>query len=85
MGASIVPPTKAKSSLSEDVNDYVDKHTEKINFNVAITVTEEVEGKSGIGVFIAGFGIGGQEKTDTSNVSVSTISFSVPVLLPRQT
>jgi len=55
-----------------------------IDFDVALTVTDEKKGKSGVGVFVGPIGIGGQIQSDKINSSISRISFSVPVFLPQQ-
>jgi hypothetical protein len=54
----------------------------QIDFEIGLTSTEGEKGKSGIGVFLGGIGIGGQGETNTKNVSVTNIKFSVPVLWP---
>ena len=57
---------------------------QQIEFDVAVTVTEESEKKGGIGVFTGVVGIGGQANSNTANCSVSRIKFSVPVVLPTK-
>lgn len=60
------------------------KYAQIVDFDVAITTSDESSGKAGIGIFVGPVGIGGQTKSDQSNSSVSKLKFSVPVLLPTQ-
>ena len=53
-----------------------------VEFEVALTSSDGKEGKGGIGVYFAGIGIGGQEKTDIKNETITNIKFSIPVSLP---
>jgi hypothetical protein len=55
----------------------------EIEFDVALTVSEEKEkqGKANIGI-ASYFGAGGQASSTAANTSVSRIKFSVPVFLP---
>ena len=55
---------------------------QQVEFDVALTVTEEKENKGGIGIFVAGVGIGGQRQSENSNSSVSRVKFKVPIALP---
>ncbi len=75
--------------------DYFEDHTKKhiyqagrlvehVEFDVAVTTSEEKESKGGLGVFVAGIGVGAQGKSDSLSSSVSRIKFSVPVVLPVQ-
>jgi hypothetical protein len=56
-----------------------------VEFDVAVTTTDNAERKGGAGIFIAGFGIGGSGKTEASTSTVSRIKFKVPVGLPCST
>ena len=55
-------------------------HINHVDFDVALTYTDSEENKTGIGVWFSSIGIGGQEKTDKKNVSVTNIKFSVPLM-----
>jgi len=55
-----------------------------IEFDVAVTVSEGMEAKAGIGVFAGALGLGTQAKLEDGNLSVSRIRFSIPVLFPEQ-
>ena len=80
-GALINPAdTKAQENTPKTTqNDYIGL----VDFGVALTQIEGKEGKSGIGVYFAGIGFGGQQKTDTQNMSVTNIKFSIPVIFPQ--
>ncbi len=56
----------------------------EVEFDVAVTATEGSEAHGGVGVFVAGLGLGAKGKRDASNGSVSRVKFSIPVCLPRQ-
>jgi len=56
----------------------------EIEFDVAVTVSQEQGAKGGIGIFVGAVGIGAQGKAQSANTSVSRIKFSVPVQLPNQ-
>jgi hypothetical protein len=55
---------------------------EAVEFDVAVTVTDASDKKGGIGIFVGGFGIGGQANSSAANTSVSRIKFKVPVFFP---
>jgi len=56
---------------------------QNVEFDVAVTTVESEQAKGGAGLFVAGFGLGGQTQTDAQNTVVSRIKFSVPIALPR--
>jgi len=56
---------------------------QQIDFDVAVTTTEETETKGGIGVFVGAVGLGTQGKSDATNSSSSRIKFTVPIFLPN--
>jgi hypothetical protein len=53
-----------------------------IDFDVAVTSTDTSETQAGAGIFVAAFGLGVKDKSDTVNSCVSRIKFSVPLALP---
>jgi len=57
---------------------------QEIEFDVAVTSTDTTEGQAGVGIFVAGLGIGAKGKSGASNSRVSRIRFSVPIVLPVQ-
>ena len=74
--------TKETESLAINPESVTYSHG-SVDFEVALTKTEGNEGRAGIGVWFGNIGLGGQQKTDTQNVSVNNVKFSVPVILPR--
>lgn len=54
-----------------------------IDFEVAITVSDNTESKGSVGIFIASLGVGVQGKNSTGNESISKIKFSIPVKYPQ--
>jgi hypothetical protein len=63
-----------------DINTKLPIH--QIEFDIAVTVSESTEGKTGGGLLIAGLVLGGQKAATSENLSVSRIRFSVPVVWP---
>jgi hypothetical protein len=55
-----------------------------IEFDVAVTTTEDGQKKGAAGLLVLGMGIGGQITSGTSASSISRVKFSVPVNLPVQ-
>jgi len=55
-----------------------------IEFDIAVTVSEDVENKAGIGVFSGPIAFGTQGKVEDANLTISRIKFSIPVLFPQQ-
>ena len=53
-----------------------------VSFNIALTSTSNSEDKTGIGVMLGSFGIGGNKTSSDGNTSNTNISFSVPVVFP---
>lgn len=59
------------------------KHmVQDVDFNIALTNTSNSEDKTGIGVMLGSFGIGGNKTSTDGNTSNTNISFSVPVVFP---
>jgi hypothetical protein len=56
----------------------------KIEFDIAVTIENGKETKGGLGIFIAGIGLGAQGSSDSSNTVVSRIKFTIPVHLPAE-
>ena len=82
-GATISPD----SHLSYDNKKYLfcaGRLVEHVEFDVAVTTSKGKETKGGLGIFVAGFGVGTQGKSDASSISISRIKFSTPVVLPDQ-
>jgi len=52
-----------------------------VEFDVAVSASDEGSSKGGIGVFVAGVGLGVQHKTAELTSALSRIRFSVPILL----
>jgi hypothetical protein len=55
---------------------------QKVDFDVAVFVSEGTETKGGIGIAIASITLGSTGKSDTSSSSQSRLRFSVPIMLP---
>lgn len=53
-----------------------------VNFDVAVTATEETKTKGGIGVAVGVVTLGTTGASDRGNTSASRIVFQVPLLLP---
>ena len=55
-----------------------------VEFDIALTASNEAENKGGIGVFLGSFGVGANTKEVGGQSSVNKIKFSVPVEFPSQ-
>ena len=85
---AVVPTDIYYNSDSPNVPEGIlgggDSYTNLINFDIAVTASDALQKKSGLGVFITVIGSSLQSQEDVSNSSVSRIKFTVPVLFPRQ-
>lgn len=55
-----------------------------IEFDIAVTTTESQNSQSGVGIFVAAVGLGGQTNEENAGSQISRIKFSIPVILPEQ-
>jgi len=55
-----------------------------VEFDIAVTTTGANDLQGGMGIFVAGLGIGYQAKKNNAEEGVSRIKFSIPVVLPSQ-
>jgi len=55
-----------------------------IDFDVAVTSTDMSETQAGAGIFVAAFGMGVKDKSDTVNSCISRIRFPLRIVLPAQ-
>jgi len=86
-GAKINPtfPPFGRDKVGEALYDEKTRtFSQNIKFDVAVTVSEGAKTKGGIGIFVGEIGIGAQGQSTASNQSMSRISFSVPVVFPKQ-
>ena len=58
------------------------KLIQQVEFDVAVTAVVGTETKGGIGIMVAGIGLGTRGQTDKSNTSISRLKFKVPIALP---
>lgn len=68
-------------SKGMDAEGY-ERIVELIEFDVAVTASQETGTKSGIGVVTGILSLGSQGKTDTIKEHVSRIKFNIPMVLP---
>lgn len=52
-----------------------------VEFDISVTINNSDESKIGGGIFIAGLGIGSNQKEANSNSAISKIKFSLPLFL----
>jgi hypothetical protein len=57
---------------------------QSVDFDVAVTATEGTETKGGIGIFVAGFGVGTQGSSNQASSSLSRIRFKIPISFKSQ-
>jgi hypothetical protein len=53
-----------------------------IDFDIAVTVTEQTDLQGGLGISVAGFKIGAGAKNIDGNTTLSRIKFKIPVVYP---
>ena len=78
-GAEINPYEYGKVERTKTGNDTL---IYKVDFDIAVTVTDSSGAKGGIGVFVAGLGIGTKGETAESNIAQNRIKFQIPVSFP---
>ena len=75
------------SGKSDTTGVLIDRDTKTplqvVEFDVAVTTANSEQSKGGVGIFVAGFGLGGRLQADAKNTVVSRIKFLVPIALPR--
>ena len=54
-----------------------------VNFDIAISVSDETDTKAGAGIFVASIGVGVQTADSYSSSKVSRIQFKVPISYPE--
>lgn len=79
-GALVSPDVNSPDSGSILINP----RGQLIEFDVAITTSENIEGIVKAGVFVGGFGLGSQGKGESQSQTLSHIKFSIPLYLPPQ-
>lgn len=55
---------------------------QKVDFDIAVTVSEKTGTKGTIGIVIAAIGLGSQGESSNARASDSRIKFTVPIALP---
>jgi hypothetical protein len=70
----------AKNSVIAGIGDVV----QMIDFDIAVSTTEGKGTSGGVGVFVGPVILGSKGKSESSNVSVNRIKFSVPIIFPTQ-
>lgn len=65
-----------------EVNKPFLKAVQKVEFDVAVTVSNGTTTKGGIGIMVGAIGLGSQGQSDAQSGYVSRIKFSIPVVFP---
>jgi hypothetical protein len=55
----------------------------EIEFDVGVTISDSSGSKAGIGIFMAGLGVGTKGELKESNISQNRIKFQIPVAYPK--
>ena len=79
---AIINPAYTKNQEQKITSHY--PYIGLVDFEVALTNTDEKGGKVGIGVWFANVGAGAQHKTDVKSLAVNNVKFSVPLILPNE-
>jgi hypothetical protein len=83
-GAYVNVPVVSVGNKSYKIVDVSLPEPQIIEFDIAVGAIKSEETKGGMGIFVAGIGIGYQEKEDSSGSELSRIKFSIPVVIPSQ-
>lgn len=75
-------PASGRSDKFLIANKTMGRLAQVVDFDLAVTVSEESTRESGAGLMVVGIGGGMKEKKNISTSSVSRIKFSIPVVLP---
>lgn len=81
-----VNPTElvGDSGLSVETDNGEYTQVQKIKFDVAVTIGNNLKGDVGAGINVAGLKIGGSGEVTDEHEKVSRIQFEVPVALPTK-
>jgi hypothetical protein len=82
--AIICPNGIHKSKNNEIITAGLGDIVQMIDFDIAVTTTEGKGTSGGVGVFVGPVTLGSKGKSESSNVSVNRIKFSVPIIFPTQ-
>ena len=69
--------------LKNSIESEVPRLLEKIEFDVAVTVSDGTGTNGKIGISVGVLSLGSQGKSESSNSTISRIKFSVPMVLPN--
>ena len=83
-GAYVNPAITHYAGGDLQINKETLPEPQVVEFDIALTITENKNLKGGMGIFVAGLGIGYQGKKETSGNEISRLRFSIPVILPSQ-
>lgn len=79
----IINPRDIREDGFANVSIKNKRHTVQcVDFKIALTSTSEAADKTGIGVMLGSFGIGGNRTSSDGNTSNTNISFAIPVVFP---
>jgi len=78
-GASINPIEKQTNPTSMTITE-----PQTIEFDLAVTVAEGGQAKSGFGIVVGAFVAGTQAQVEGKYSTVSRIKFSIPLIIPKQ-
>jgi hypothetical protein len=80
----IIAGIKASHQVVTENGGRIDTNSfQKIEFDVAVTTSEDKEKKGGAGILVWGIGLGAQAKVETNNSCVSRVQFTVPFAVPK--
>ncbi len=65
-------------------NQMLDVIVQEVEFDVAVSVSNQGNLKGGMGLVVPVLGIGYQAEKETTNATVSRIKFKIPVAFPTQ-
>jgi hypothetical protein len=82
LGGGINPVGLSGSIKDRLLDPNTRQYSEMIEFDIAVSASEEASSKGRIGVVVAAIGLGVQHRTGESTSALSRIKFNVPVMFP---
>jgi len=85
-GLSVNPPVAAYETdeKHKHLTSLDNELIQMVDFDVALTTTKGTNTQGGIGLMVAGVGLGAKGQTDITDSCVSRIRFNVPLQLPTK-
>src|SRR5664279_23453 len=81
-GARVSPNVDYHSGKVAIIDSISQQPVQNIDFDVAVTASNEAKTQGGVAVFGAAFGLASKGQSERSNEVINRIRFSIPIVLP---